>query len=669
MNKLTIDFETRSAADLATCGAAAYAEHPSTEVICLAVKKHGQEPVIWFSPGFRFQDCPAWAALPTFDDDALRQMIAGADSIEAHNMEFEFKIWKYTMPRYGFTDMLPLPKLRCSAAKAASCGFPRNLEDACNVLGVAQRKDTEGAVLMKRLCSPRTATLDEQKADPNWRKRFFWEGTPEDFVREGLYCMQDVRAEEALSNALPDLSPVEQRIWLKSLLINDRGVCIDSYSVEALKVCTDVERTLLVDEFRRITKDGDKPGIDSPNKLGDLIEYLKEHGVETDSLGEDTVAELLKSDLAPKVRRALEIHLTYAKLSTKRLPRMLASRNKDGRVRGAFVYYGAVTGRWSSQRLQFHNLPKSGEDKQVDACLVTFNRGDLERIRHDYGDVMTAASSCLRATLVPAPGNDFVCADFSSIEGRVLAWLAGEETALDVYREGRDPYKVNASLIYGVNYDSVSNERRQVGKVAELELGFQCGVDKYQQKCAEFGVELTHEQADTVVKQWRSTRPMTKRLWNELDKCAKNAIRNPDGIYPYRKAAFRCDGRLLQMRIPSGRTLCYLSPEIVPVEINGRQQEEIWYRNNKGNRDKLYGGKLTENLTQAVARDLLANAIFNVEAHGYPVVLHVHDELVAEVPEGFGSVEELCDLMCRLPPWAAGLPLKAEGWRGKRYRK
>ena len=175
MNKLTIDFETRSAADLATCGAAAYAEHPSTEVICLAVKKHGQEPVIWFSPGFRFQDCPAWAALPTFDDDALRQMIAGADSIEAHNMEFEFNIWKYTMPRYGFTDMFPLQKLRCSAAKAASCGFPRNLEDACNVLGVAQRKDTEGAVLMKRLCSPRTATLDEQKVDPNWRKRFFWE--------------------------------------------------------------------------------------------------------------------------------------------------------------------------------------------------------------------------------------------------------------------------------------------------------------------------------------------------------------------------------------------------------------------------------------------------------------------------------------------------------------
>ena len=267
MNKVTIDFETRSAVNLKENVAAVYAEHPSTEVICLAVKKHGQEPVIWFSPVFRFPECPDWAALPTIDDNALRQMIAEADVIEAHNMEFEFNIWKYTMPRYGFTDMLPLTKLRCSAAKAASCGFPRNLEDACNVLGVAQRKDTEGATLMKTLCSPRVPTLDEQIADPDWRKHYFWNGTPEDFARLGLYCMQDVRAEEALSDALPDLSPVEQRIWLKSLIINDRGVCIDSRSVEALTVCTDVERSFLSDEFEKIT------GINSPTRDNALIEY------------------------------------------------------------------------------------------------------------------------------------------------------------------------------------------------------------------------------------------------------------------------------------------------------------------------------------------------------------------------------------------------------------
>ena len=284
-------------------------------------------------------------------------------------------------------------------------------------------------------------------------------------------------------------------------------------------------------------------------------------------------------------------------------------------------------------------------------------------------NVMTAASSCLRAMIVPAPGKDFVCADFSSVEGRVLAWLAGEETALDIYREGRDPYKVNAAQIYGVDYGAVTKEQRQVGKVAELELGYQCGVEKYQQKCADFGVVLSHKEAERIVDQWRQDHLETTDLWDDLDRLAKNAIKNPGGIFVNRQVAFKSDGYLLQMRIPSGRTLCYLSPEIEPVIINGRQREEIWYRNNKGNRDKLYGGKLTENLTQALARDLLANAIFNVEAHGYPVVLHVHDELVAEVPEGFGSVEELCDLMCQLPPWADGLPLKAEGWRGKRYRK
>ena len=664
-NKLTIDFETRSATDLATCGAAAYAEHPSTEVICLAVKKHGQEPVIWFSPGFRFPECQDWGALPTIDDDALRQMIAEADIIEAHNMEFEFNIWKYTMPRYGFTVKLPLAKLRCSAAKAASCGFPRNLEEACNALGVAQRKDTEGAALMKMLCAPRTPTQDEQKADPDWRKHYFWEGTPEDFAREGRYCMQDVRAEEALSDALPDLSPVEQRIWLKSLLINDRGVGIDSHSVEALKVCTDVEREILADEFRKVTK------IGSPTQIKELIEYLKENGVETDSLSEDAVSELLKTDLDPKVRRALEIRLACSKSSTAKLVPMLVARNRDGRVRGSFLYYGAVTGRWSGRVLQPQNFPRGilGTDERVDACLGAFNRGDLELIRHDFGDVMTAATSCLRAMIIPAPGKDFVCADFSSIEGRVLAWLAGEETALNVYREGRDPYKVNAAQIYGVGYDAVSKDQRQVGKVAELALGYQGSIGAFSRMGENYGVELPEDEIDAIVKQWRSAHPMTKRLWNELDRRAKNAIRCPGAEPTYRGIKFKYDGHLLQMMLLSKRTLCYRSPEIAVVEKDWGPTEVVRYLDNNGAQKELYGGKLTENLTQAVARDLLANAIFNVEAHGYPVVLHVHDELVAEVPEGFGSVEELCDLMCQLPPWATGLPLKAEGWRGTRYRK
>ncbi len=663
--KITIDFETRSAADLATCGAAAYAEHPSTEVICLAVKKHGQEPVIWFSPDFRFTDCSDWAALPIIKDDVMRQMIAEAEVIEAHNMDFEFNIWKHTMPRYGFTDTLPLQKLRCSAAKAASCGFPRNLEEACLAIGVAQRKDTEGAALMKKLCVPRTPTQDEQKADPDWRKHYFWNGTPEDFAREGLYCMQDVRAEEALSDALPDLSLVEQRVWLKSLLINDRGVGIDSYSVEALKVCTDVEREILADEFEEIT------GIESPTMNQRLIAYLKEKGVETDSISEDVVSELLKSDLVPEVRRALEIRLACSKSSTSKLMPMIEARSGDGRVRGSFVYYGAVTGRWSSHLLQLHNMPRGilRTDERINACIAAFNKGDLDFIRHDFGGVMTAASSCLRAMIIPAPGNDFVCADFSSIEGRVLAWLAGEETALDVYREERDPYKVNAAQIYGVGYDAVSKDQRQVGKVAELALGYQGSIGAFSRMGENYGVELPDDEIDAIIKQWRLAHPMTKRLWNELDKSAKNAIRYPGAEPTYRGIKFKRDGGLLQMMLPSKRTLCYRSPEIAFVEKDWGLTEVVRYLDNNGAQKELYGGKLTENLTQAVARDLLANAIFNVEAHGYPVVLHVHDELVAEVPEGFGSVEELCELMCRLPPWADGLPLKAEGWRGKRYRK
>ena len=403
--------------------------------------------------------------------------------------------------------------------------------------------------------------------------------------------------------------------------------------------------------------------------MGELIEYLRKHGVKTDSVSDRVISSLLKSELAPKVRRVLEIHQTYAKTSTKRLPRMLASRNEDGRIRGAFVYCGAVTGRWSSHRLQFHNLPKSRMAKDVDECLFAFNRGDLDLIRREYGDVMTAAASCLRGTIVPEQGKDFIGADFSSIEGRVLAQLAGEESALAVYREGRDPYKVNAAQIYGVAYDSVSEDQRQIGKVAELALGYQGGIGAFSWWEAEYGIELPEDEVKRIIDQWRWAHPMTTVLWNKLEMCAKNAIRSPGGIYVYRRVSFMYDGKLLQMRIPSGRTICYRALEIAVVEKSRGPTEVIQYIDSNEGRKELYGGKLTENLTQATARDLLANAIFNVEAHGYPVVLHVHDELVTEVPEGFGSVEELCELMCRIPPWAADLPLKAEGWRGKWYRK
>ena len=592
-------------------------------------------------------------------------MIAEADIIEAHNMEFEFNIWKYTMPRYGFATKLPLAKLRCSAAKAASCGLPRKLESACNAAGVAQRKDTEGAALMKKLCVPRTATIDEQIADPDWRKHYFWNGTPEDFAREGLYCMQDVRAEEALSDALPDLSSPEQRIWQMDLVINDRGLRLDARSVEALKVCTDVEYWRLAREFEEVT------GIDSPNKLGALLEYLKEHGVEADSASETAISDLLKSDLAPDIRRALEIRQACARSSTKKLLPMSFARNEEGRARGSLLYYGAITGRWSGKVLQPHNFPRGvlGSDERVEACIAAFNRGDLDLIRREYGDVMTAAASCLRGMIVPEQGRDFIGADFSSIEGRVLAWLAGEETALDVYREGRDPYKVNAVQIYGVDYDSVSKDQRQVGKVAELALGYQGSVGAFSRMGATYGVELPEEEIKGIVRLWCLGHPMIRNLWSELDRCAKDAVLYSGVVVGYRGIAFRSDGRLLQMRIPSGRTLCYRAPEIDTVEKDWGPTEVIQYLDNTGAKKELYGGTLTENLTQATARDLLANAIFNVERRGYPVVLHVHDELVVEVPEGFGSVEELCELMCRVPPWAADLPLKAEGWRGKRYRK
>lgn len=386
-----------------------------------------------------------------------------------------------------------------------------------------------------------------------------------------------------------------------------------------------------------------------------MLEYLKEHGIEADSASETAISDLLKSDLAPDIRRALEIRQACARSSTKKLLPMSFARNNDGRVRGSLLYYGAITGRWTGKVLQPHNFPRGvlGSDERIEACIATFNRGDLDLIRREYEDVMTAAASCLRGMIVPEQGKVFIGADFSSIEGRMLAWLAGEETALAVYREGRDPYKVNATQIYGVAYDDVSKDQSQVGKVAELALGYQGSVGAFSRMGATYGVELPEEDIKSIVRQWRLAHPMTKNLWSELDRSAKDAVLYSGVVMDYRGIAFRYDGRLLQMRIPSGRTLCYRAPEIATVEKDWGPTEVIQYLDNTGAKKELYGGILTENLIQAVARDLLANAIFNVERRGYPVVLHVHDELVAEVPEGFGSIEELYELMRQLGGWAS----------------
>lgn len=670
MRKLTIDFETRSAAPLKKCGAAAYAAHPSTEVICLALKPEGYEPVIWFAPPFdaAIPHLPAGCQVTA---QRVWMLMQEADIIEAHNAQFEYFIWKYVMYRYGF-NMFDSSKLRCSAAKAAMFGLPRDLAGACAALGVPQQKDIEGSKLMLRLCKPRAAHKDEKLNDPDWEHKLYWHGTPEEFAREGRYCMQDVRAEESLSNALPDLPEYEQKVWQWDLEVNDRGIRIDVPSVESIVGCIDEHSAKLKRDFSRIT------GLQSPTQRDATLQHLLALGVQMDGLTKDAVEHALATTENETAKEILSIRQSLSKSSTAKYQAFQNSVCPDARVRGALMYHGAGTGRWSGRLIQPQNFPR-GAFSEVDFCVDLFAHGDLEDVQLWFGDPMVAASTCLRGMIIPEDGMDFVCADYSSIEGRVLAWLAGETSALSVYRSGRDPYKVNASAIYSVAYEDVTKPQRQVGKVAELALGYQGSVGAFNQMAVNYGVRLPDDEVKKIVESWREVHPETVRLWRELEFACTQAVTNPGSTFVYRTARFvvrTIHGTpFLAMRLPSGRCLWYCRPRMALKTMPwGEQKAVVAFdgvdsKTRKWGIQYLYGGLLAENLTQATARDLLVNGMLNAERHDYQIVMHVHDEAVAEIKEGRGSVGEFEALLCELPAWADGLPIKAEGWRGKRYKK
>lgn len=666
--KLTIDFETRSAAPLKKCGAAAYAAHPSTEVICLALKTQGNEPVIWFSPKFR-EAQQFFAPEELVDDEGVWSLMERADILEAHNAQFEYFIWKYTMPKYGF-KMFDKRKLRCSAAKAAMFGLPRDLEGACAAIGVPQQKDIEGKKLMLRLCKPRAARKIEMLNDPDWEHKLYWHGTPEEFAREGRYCMQDVRAEESLSDALPDLPEYEQRVWQWDLDVNDRGIRIDIPAVEAITSCIEEHSAKLKKEFSRLT------GLQSPTQRDATLKHLLALGVQMDGLTASDVEHALATMENETAKEILSIRQSLSKSSTAKYNAFRNSVCPDDRVRGALMYHGAGTGRWSGRLIQPQNFPR-GAFSDTDECIRLFQTGNLEDVQAWFGDPMVAASTCLRGMIIPADGKTFICADYSSIEGRVLAWLAGEKTALDVYWKGRDPYKVNAAAIYGVPYDEVTKQQRQVGKVAELALGYQGAVGAFNQMAANYGVKLPEAEVKSIVAAWRDSHPETVRLWRELENACIMAVKKPGSVFVYRSVRFMVKDihgtPFLAMRLPSGRCLWYCRPRIVVKTTSwGKDKPVVAFDGVDGYTRKwceqyLYGGLLAENLTQATARDILVHGMLNAEQHGYPIVMHVHDEAITEVKYGIVSMFE--NYLCDLPAWASGLPIKAEGWEGKRYKK
>ena len=637
MTKIHLDFETYSEGDIRSLGAWAYAKHPTTEVICLAYAIDDDEPKLW---------------LPGDDNPAF---IGNLTDYELHawNSFFEYCIWHHVL---GWPEV-SVKQWHDTAALAAALAMPRKLGDCGAALGIDldQQKNKRGRYLIQRLSKPNRG---ERIRDIDLLQEMY------------DYCCQDVIAERAIARRLhfSELQNIERAVWELDQTINIRGVPIDTQAVDdALDMLEQVTETLN-NEVSEIT-DGHLAGV---SQRARVMEYIaKHHGYHLETYTKGFLRSVLDDDTLPAVaRRLVEIRLQLGKTSTAKYAALKQLVTDDGRAHGLLMYHGASTGRWSGKHFQPQNLPRASFD-DTDMCIELFKSRDADFLEMLYGDPMEALSSCLRGMICAPEGNRLIVADYSAIEARVLAWLAGQQDILDVFRGDGRIYEHTASKIYGVPVDKVTKDQRFIGKVATLALGYQGGSGAFTAMAEAYGMEIEPALAEKIKTEWRKVNKHIVKFWYGCEEAAIAAVETRGAVIRVGHIQFRASCDYLFCCLPSKRLLAYYQPRLEPGRFD-RDQVTFMGTNSvtrKWERHHTYGGKLVENITQAVARDLMAEAMLRVESAGYPIVLSVHDELIAEVPEGFGSVDHFAELMCELPVWAEGLPISAEGFESRRYRK
>lgn len=702
MTKLHIDFETRSTVDLKVAGLDNYSRHESTAPWCLGFvfdDKIGVN-IMPFGSG------PPTDAAPLMG--ALRHIMAGG-VVYAHNAAFELAIWNnICVPRYGYPP-LAHEQMRCTMAMAYAQALPGSLEKAAAAVGIVEQKDLVGGRLMLQMAKPREV-YDCRECDGtglrSWAqgkgrkiepildhcpdcggvgKQTTWWDEPDKLQTLYEYCRQDVRVERELEKRLMPLSADEQALWVLDQKINQRGVHIDLPSVKAALQIVASEKSRLDEEMRDATK-GFVSVCSEVKRIGD---WLRLQGVELPGLAKADVLDALAIDgLASECRRVLLLRQEAGKTSTAKLRAMAeATSQTDNRQRGVLQYHGAATGRWAGRRIQPQNLPRPiFKLKEIEDAIAHFaDRDACGYLDVFFGTPLSVVSSSLRSLINAAPGHDLLAADFASIEGRGLAWLAGDELKLKRFRDydagtGPDIYRMTAALILGKRVEDVTDEERQIyGKVPELACGYQGGLGAFKTMAKTYLVEVSDEVAERAKTGWRAAHPAIVNYWYKLEEAALSAVLHAGQKYSAgakgREVTFKVSGSFLWCKLPSKRVLCYPYPTVKAIETPwGEMKDQVHYMTVDGLTNKwvethTYGGKLAENVTQAICRDLLVAAIRQAESNGYPVVLHVHDEVVSEVPKDFGSLEEFEEACSTMPAWADGLPVVAKGWRGERYRK
>ena len=655
-NRITlfIDFETKSLCDLKIHGSDLYSKHPSTDVVCAA---------------FAFNNDPVQLWEPSRSDKPF-VLFGQNHRVIGHNIGgFEWYIWNNVcVPKYGWP---PLNIERCidTMLMARSMGLPGSLEHAAAAAGIEQKKDAVGHRIMLKLSKP---GRDGKFIEP-------WD-EPTQFKMLYDYCKQDVEVTRELYKKLAMPPQSELDLWQLDQRINQRGVGIDRAAAYKMLTLVEAEKERLTDRIRVLTDDQ----VPGPNAAQKLKDWARTQGLDTESIAKGDVAKLLEDEKVPeKVKAVLKIRQEFAKSSNAKLETMLdVTSPDDNRARNLFQFYGAGTGRWSGRAIQLQNLPRP-ELKQEYIDDI-FTRMETPYINILYGGVLAAASDCLRSMLIPAEGNTFVCADYSNIEGRVLAWLAGEKWKVKAFRDfdegkGQDLYLLAYARAFNVPVGKVTKAQRTIGKVQELAGGYGGGVGAYQNMSKIYGLSITDEKAEELKQAWRKANPKIVALWYALEGIAIAAVENPQKwmIDSNSKIAFVKRGSFLICKLPSGRNLYYPFPKIENVMTPwGEPKAALTYMTQQLTtkqwvRESTYGGSLVENIVQALARDILADGMMRVEEAGYPITLHVHDEIVCEIPINSEShnLKEFERLLSTPPNWAKDLPLAATGWTGKRYRK
>lgn len=676
-SRLHFDVETRSACDLRKAGAAVYFAHPSTSVLCFC---------------WRFDDGPVgkWFPGTDFPLDVFQHVGRGG-IVVGHNIGFDRQAWNACLQ--------PIVKMKieqtsCTMARARALSLPPSLAHLGEALKIPMPKDMEGHALMMKLCKPRSVAEDGT---------ITWWGTPSEIHRLADYCARDVEAETLIDGVLPELSPAERATWILDQKLNERGVKVDVEAAKRAVAIAEVARGALDKRMKAVTGGA----VPKTTQVAKLASWLNERGIKCESVGKGEMADLIMYTQVmddADAEEALELRREAAKSSTAKYAAMVATAGADGRVRGALEYNVALSRRWGGRGMQPQNFPRTMEEddeiiaETLGALLGSFSIADaVERLQILIDSPMAGLSKTLRSMIIADLENVLIGGDFTNIEGRLAAWIAGAQWKLDAFTAydrdvGPDLYKVMAAgILHKLIEDVSKKERQEYGKVPELACGYQGGVGAFQKMAAGLGIKIGNSVAAEIVQGWREANPEIVDAWYVLGDAAAKAVDNPGtkiSVLQGRVSYLVTKGFLF-CRLPSGGVIAYPNPHMKWEQRRNKATQELMWEDEDKKRPKmdrklkywaedpttkkfspqdLYGGAQFAHVVSGTARDLMVEAMHRVEPH-YPLVLTVHDELLSEVPEGKANEEHYNELMEIPPDWADDLPLAATTWSGPRYVK